>query len=105
MKIYIVTYELNEADTPAHHSRVIEAIQYQGEAVEIQHGVWILKSVYAHSAIRKGIEKELDPGDKLFVGSLKGYSAMGETFSKKAASLIASVWHTAKVPVTKNYLR
>lgn len=81
----------------AREARIEEAIKYQGEALEIQRGVWILKSVYAHSAIRDMIQAELDEQDKLFVGTLSGYSALGNTFSQEAAALIASVWHRKSV--------
>ncbi|GMA63166.1 hypothetical protein NZD89_25295 [Alicyclobacillus fastidiosus] len=93
MRIFVVSYELNKDKTREHHDRVIEVIKYQGEAIEIQRCVWIVKSVYGHAVIRDCIQKEIGSGDKLFVGMLKGYSAAGDTFLEKAASLISSVWH------------
>ncbi|GMA64962.1 hypothetical protein NZD89_06135 [Alicyclobacillus fastidiosus] len=95
MRIFVVSYELDAGSSRQRHDRVVEVIKYQGEAIQIQQCVWIVKSIYAHSVIRDFIQKALGPEDKLFVGMLKGYSAIGDTFPKDAASLISSVWHSS----------
>lgn len=97
MKVFVVSYELGKGKTRKHNDRIVEAIKYQGEAVEIQRCVWIVKSVYTHGVIRDFIQKELGSEDKLFVGMLRGYSAEGQTFPEEAKSLISSVWH----PISK----
>ncbi|MFB5192957.1 hypothetical protein [Alicyclobacillus fastidiosus] len=101
MRIFVVSYELNKGDNSELHDRVAGAIKYQGEAIEIQRCVWIVKSIYAHSVIRDSIQKELGPEDKLFVGMLRGYSVIGDTFPEEAASLISSVWHSSVAPIDK----